>query len=118
MAPELVDGKGLFIDTVWLFGTVKKPELYVDKDRKYLSRRYKGITCAKRIDPNLDPNKDILKALAQESIEIIPNPVEPKDKKDKAAIDDSNKRNGKANPSGYHVPDWAKDDPKQEATKK
>lgn len=107
--PTEANGNGFIIDTNIFGGVKKEPELYVDKDEKYTTRRYKEITCAKVISKDVDGTLEELRK-AVEDVAIIPgnddlNP--PKLEKVKSVNDGPRKpaEDGKT-PNGYKRPEW------------
>lgn len=104
-----VDKQGLIIDTTFLGGVKKEPEIYRDESYKFTVRKYVEITCLRRKDKNLSGSEESLKAVTEDLL-MLNEELNSTKKESNSGINNGSRSNkqGKT-PNGYIPPDWAKD---------
>jgi len=109
--PQDADRKGIIVDSAWITGKAKDPEIYRDEDLKFTVRKYVEITCVKRKDKNMDPNDEVYKKLTEDLL-ILPPEMNPPKIENNSNVNNGTRaqKNGKT-PNGYNPPDWTKDTP-------
>jgi hypothetical protein len=115
--------KGWVIDTNFLGIVSKQPEMYEDKDLKYVVRKYVEIKCAKRIDKSIDPNSEAFKGIKDEPIKDYDPSVMDRDTTAHAEVNNESRTKDPKKPSGstqygYKPPEWMNDSSNDGGAKK
>ncbi len=108
--PTVANKNGLIIDTGFLGTVSSEPELYVDKDEKYMVRKYVEVTCAKVLSKDVPGVQEELKKVVEDVI-IKNDPMPTNRTADKADVNDGPRKpaeEGKT-PNGYRKPEWMED---------
>lgn len=85
--PKEADKKALIIDTQWITGKAKDPEIYKDDDLRFTVRKYNEIVCIKRKDTDAEAYDDAFKGLI-EDLKIDPHVNNPPKKDSNTKMDD------------------------------
>ncbi len=98
------DKKGLVVDTRWLIGSAKDPELYHEDNPSIGVMKYESITCVKRKNKNIDPSKDVYKKITEDLV-ILPEEINTPQKDQNTGVNDgSRSQKQKQTPNGYVNP--------------
>ncbi len=108
LSPEIVDKKGLIINTSLIGQASKEPDLYSDEELKFEARTYVSISCVKRKDAKLEGSDNVMKKFTEETSIVSVGRVGATNPQ-KTEVDDRSREGKEDSAYGYKRPEYMKD---------